>query len=277
MEEATAHIDGLAKERIRRGKLELPALPGVALELMGMMDMPLVDAQRMSQLIHRDQGLAAAVLRVVNTPAFRGASAIVSLQQAIARLGAKRLGDITLAAAVKSSVYEYGAHADLMIALWRHGLATGLFAKEIARHNRSNVESAFLCGLLHGVGRAVLLRMIARVERRCRKRMSSEGLDEFLDEESATAGAMVAREWRLPMPVRVAIVCHGDWKSAKQHRYEATLTWLAHQLARWLEDAIDAEQVHNDPAVESLNLYPDDVDALLEQAERVRDGVASMT
>ena len=39
------------------------------------------------------------------------------------------------------------------------------FAKEIARMRRANVESAFLCGLLHDIGKPVILQALADLQR----------------------------------------------------------------------------------------------------------------
>ena len=39
------------------------------------------------------------------------------------------------------------------------------YAKEIARLRRSNVEGAFLCGLLHDIGKPVLLQTLVDIQR----------------------------------------------------------------------------------------------------------------
>jgi len=45
-----------------------------------------------------------------------------------------------------------------------HAFVKGGFAKELARQKRRNVETMFLCGLLHSIGRPLVLRLIGEVQ-----------------------------------------------------------------------------------------------------------------
>ena len=65
--------------------LEVPLLPNVAAEVLSSSLDDESNAARLAELIQQDQGLASHLLRVVNSPAFRGSAEIVALQQAIAR------------------------------------------------------------------------------------------------------------------------------------------------------------------------------------------------
>ena len=49
--------------------------------------------------------------------------------------------------------------------LWAHSAAAGAWAREIARLRRMNVESAFLIGLMHDIGRPVLLQLVSDLAR----------------------------------------------------------------------------------------------------------------
>ena len=60
---------------------------------------------------------------------------------------------------MQSGVFRVPGYEPVLNQLWRHALASGAFAKEIARVRRLNVESAFLCGLLHSVGKPALLQL----------------------------------------------------------------------------------------------------------------------
>jgi HD-like signal output (HDOD) protein len=88
--DAAAALDALRGE-LDREALAMPLLPGVAAEVIASSVDEHSDAARLAELIRQDQSLASHVLRIVNSPAFRGASEIVALQQAIARLGMPRV------------------------------------------------------------------------------------------------------------------------------------------------------------------------------------------
>ena len=81
-----------------------------------------------------------------------------------------------------------------MTELWRESVITALFAQEIARLKRRNVESAYLCGLLHRVGMAVVLGRVgaAALSTACR-RMPAQVL-QFAAGHEARVGTQLAVE-----------------------------------------------------------------------------------
>src|SRR4029077_2368798 len=149
--------------RLATGELSLPMLPRVASQVVALVGSPTTDANRLSELIHRDPALAGQVLRIANSPAYMPRMPIVSLQQAVSRLGLNAVTEIAFAASVQSGVFRVPGWEPMLNQLWRHALASGAFAKEVARTRRLNVESAFLCGLLHAVGKPALLQVITDV------------------------------------------------------------------------------------------------------------------
>ena len=73
--------------RVAQGKVDLPLLPGVAMEVTNVAAQENADSRVIAELLRKDQAMAAHVLRVVSSPVYSGRTEIVSLQQAVARLG----------------------------------------------------------------------------------------------------------------------------------------------------------------------------------------------
>ncbi|MEN8165476.1 MAG: HDOD domain-containing protein, partial [Acidobacteriota bacterium] len=92
---------------------------------------------------------------VANSAAYVGAVPCSSLQQAVSRLGLQMITEIAMAVSVRGRMFGNPRCAELLAALWKHSVLTAWFTKEIARAHGHNVEVAFLCGLLHDVGKAV--------------------------------------------------------------------------------------------------------------------------
>ena len=165
---ATSPLERLEQalvHKIEKGDVELPLLPQVASQVMSLTSGPAADAAKLSALIHQDQALAAHVLRIANSPAYMPRSPVVSLQHAVAMLGINLLSEIAFTASLKTGAFQVPGHEAEVKRLWRHALASGGFAKEVARTRRVNVESAYLCGLLHGIGKPVVLRTAATLAR----------------------------------------------------------------------------------------------------------------
>jgi len=264
-------LSALLGRLIAEQRIELPILPAVALEVMAACQQQETDAQKLSAIIHRDQALAANVLRVANSAAYVGQIPCASLTQAVGRLGMQLIAEIAVAVAVKGRAFAGRTCADLFEQLWRHAVITGFFTKEIARMRRRNVESAFLCGLLHDIGKAVLLATVGKHFEDGRVELAA--IAHALQEHHATVGSQLARGWRLPPQIVEAIECHHDYDRAKTAQEAAMTVCLADMLAHFVSPTPDVQTVmasalRRHPVLLALNLYADQLDALLVRADK---------
>lgn len=258
-------------KQIAERRLELPILPTVAMEVMTACQKEETDAAKLTAVLHKDQALAANVLRVANSAAHVGQVPCGSLQQAVSRLGMQMISEIAIAVAVKGGVFASKQCQDLFAQLWRHAVMAGMFTKEIARARRRNVEIAFLSGLLHDVGKAVLL---ASAERHVRDgKVSMDDIAEALQEHHTAVGAMLARRWRMPDAIVECIEFHHDYSNAKSYQEAAMSVCLADLIAHFVSPGPTAPRVTVDaltkhPVLAALNLYPDQLQELLGKADQ---------
>ena len=265
-------------DRIDKDRIDLPVLPQVAGRVMALASDPSADAARLSVLIHQDQALAAHVLRIANSPAYMPRTPIASLQHAVAMLGVTQLSDIAVTISLKSGAVTIpGYEADIR-QIWRHALASGAYAKEIARQRRYNVESAYLCGLLHAVGKPVVLKIVTTIAADLHIPLDPSAITAFLDGYHSRVGSLIATEWALPPQVAEAIGYYGAYEQAPSHRQEAMMTCLADRLATYLliPDSFDDSTFREHSIFADLNLYPNDIDALLGLKEKVLSLVDTM-
>ena len=258
-------------QRIAAGAYKVPLLPQVASQVVTLTASANVDAGKISALIHRDPSLAGQVLRIANSAAYAPRMPIVSLQQAVARLGLNVIAEIAFAASLQSGIFKVPGHEADLKSIWRHSLASGIWGKEIARVRRANVESAFLCGLLHEVGKPALLQLLIDVARELGGTPEALWLQAHLAEHHRPLGRKVAQAWELPSPVLAAITHYVDYSQAGTLAIEAKTTCLGDRLATWITqaDAFDETSLREHPVFVDLNLYPDDVNALLAKRDVV--------
>ena len=263
--------------RLAAGNLPLPLLPRVATEIMAIVRDPEADAAALARLIHQDPALAAHVLRIANSPAFLPRTPIVSLQQAITRLGFGTLGEIALAASLQGGVFRVPGFEAELAGIWKHALATASFAREVARQRRCNVESAFLCGLLHTIGKPTILQAGIDLSAERRERPERATLAALADELHPEVGRAVGDRWGLPSVVVRAIATYRGYDSSPEAPLEPMIVWIAGRFAESLFATPDElEELRSDPAFLHLNLYPEDVDVVLGRAEAVRASVEAM-
>lgn len=273
MTSATTDLSRSFATAIAQRKLEVPPMPATASEVMVLCQQETTDAAKLSAVIHRDQTIASNVLRVANSVAYAGQVPCSSLQQACSRLGMQLITEIATAVAVRGRMFGNPRCAALLAALWKHSVLTGFYCKEIARLRRRNVEIAFLCGLLHDVGKAVLLNNVDRAMGRDGLDVPDEDVLAAVHEHHVAAGALLAREWKLSEQLVEAIECHHDHGSAKRFQDLAmTVAYadvMSHHIApSVLQTPATEEQLRAHPVLVGLNLYTDHVSELFRMKDR---------
>jgi putative nucleotidyltransferase with HDIG domain len=251
-------------ERIAARALELPLLPDVAAQVIALSTSDESDARELAEVIRRDGPMSAHILRLANSPLFRPRTPIVSLQQALSRLGMTQIRQIAFAVSCKQRVFRARGYEPEVRVSFRHSFAAGLAAQELARARRWNVEEAFLAGLLHDVGRPVLLQAIVDMHGNNRM-LNRQAVLTVVAELHAQVGGMLAQKWSLPARVAEAIAFHHDPHAAKLAPQLSILISFADDIPACDEeqtpDAAAALLKH--PLLPHLNLYPDEVTAII--------------
>jgi HD-like signal output (HDOD) protein len=230
--------------------LELPPLPQVAIEAANLAADAGGGAVGLAQLIQRDVALASQVMRVANSSLYARRAPIVSLHQAIAWLGVDAIRNIALAFAVRAQLFGASTFEPQLRALWRESVSVACFAQEIARTKRRNVETAYLCGLLHRVGLAVILWRLGRASLDAGVSVESDSMESFVGGFEGQVGAQLARAWNLPEPVAAAILWFRSPAKATHSRLEVPK-----------------------PLLNELGFYPVEVGRLLERRDDIRASV----
>ena len=303
----------MLEQKIMEGELQLPVLPVVVMEVVQLTHSSDSSASHLSDLIHRDQALAGHVLRIANSALYLPSVRIVSLQQAISRLGMRIIGEIAISLSVKEIAFDVRGYENEVAFLWRHAAAAGGFAREIARHLRMSVESALLCGLLQNVGKPILLRLVRDTSEQLGASIEKESLLDMVEEYHTVVGSQMAGAWGLPDVVTTTIHFHHDPASAPKYRDETRIAALADVLAAHLlatdsaaleshrslggpdgADPGDAVAPGESEVVESaeetadrlvrtypdfaeLGMYPEDVVQLLSLSDQIRETVETFS
>ena len=201
-------LDTRISARIAAGQLTVPVLPTVASEVLGLVADPLARLDTLVGSIHADPALAGHVIKYANSPLVRSGAVIVSLDQAIMRLGMRAVGNVAMAACMGPRLFRAPLYAGLIDESWEESRATAIWARELARECGEDADSAFLRGLLHQVGRPVVLQMVQdALGASPQDAPGAELVRELLDRHAAAAGLGVAQRWNLPEPITETIRC----------------------------------------------------------------------
>ena len=270
--DAAQQLEHELRARAGQGKLELPILPEAAQAVMLATSREDTDAKALSELVRKDAAFAAHLLRLANSAAYAPRSPLVSLQQAVSRLGQRTIREIALIISCKTRAFQVKGHEVEVRALFKHSLAAGLFAQEVARLRRLNVEDAFLGGLLHDVGRPALIQAAIDTSAELGLPTPTQGdLDTLSDALHEELAETLIRAWGLSPKLAGAIRHHHHPAEAGDLAASASLLQLADDIAHHLmplrEVTLDA--LHTHPALSVVNLYPEDLDALLARGPEI--------
>jgi len=231
----------LLRKRVER--LEgLPTLPSVASTLVSLTQSPQTSATQVGELISQDQALTSRVLKLVNSAYYGFPKQITTVNHAVVILGFNRVKNIVLAASIFGLKGQRLPQRFNAPGLWQHSLGAAVAARTAAREfGRGDSEEAFVCGLLHDVGKLVLAqvapadydRCLAGAEERDELILITER--EILGADHAEVGSWLAEQWRLPPAVVSAVCRHHTPTASRKDRDAAWVTHLGDILARALQ------------------------------------------
>jgi putative nucleotidyltransferase with HDIG domain len=209
---------------------------------------------------------------MANSALYAPSVPIVSIPQALSRLGREAVRQMALIVATQTAVFRVDGHKEVVRAMFRQAFASALYAQEIARLRRWNVEEAFLCGLFHDIARPVLLQALVDLCRAERCAFDAADAATLIDGHHEPLGATIVASWSQPSRVAMAIRFHHDPAAAGEHARAAHLVALADTLAQLAVDP-KATLPEGHPALEPLGLYPEDVQALVARRTQIAAAV----
>ena len=161
------------------------------------------DLRTIEKLISSDQGLTTQVLRTANSAFFRGLSKANSIREAIIRLGTNEVGNIVTLCTQQIHYRSLDPFIfDLMKRLWQHSVGCAIGSQWLARQLKFQtlVTEAFTAGLLHDVGKLLILKVIEVLLRSksISVRPSESFILEALDSLHTEQGWHLSQKWNLP-------------------------------------------------------------------------------
>ena len=266
-------------KRLLAGAVKVPMMPQVAMRVMALTTNPNTDISELSELIHHDPSLAVRVLQVANSAAYGGSETTTSLNDAVCRLGISTLGEVILSVSLHAGVFRVPGFEPEVNQLWRHSVASGYFAKEIGRCNRGDGDTLFLCGLLHSIGKPVILQLIADLRKAHNFSLKPGFLETLLDEYHLTLSSCMAAQWSLPKSVQMACAHYHNPATAPECGADAAATYLADLLASWLTspNEIDAASLQQDSVLQSMSMGAEGIERILARKEVIQSQVAALS
>ncbi len=224
---------------------ELPPLPQVATRVIRITADSDTSTDQLQNLIRTDQALASQILKVANSAMFGRMREVTTLTQAILTLGFSTTRSVVLASSVKN-LFTRGPVGMQERILWEHALVAALTGSAFSKAMRFPIaEEVFLAGLMHDIGKSVMVLKFPESYSALLRRLQEEGgdglgmeLDTFGFDHAMVGEALLA-SWNLAEGLEAVARWHHDpLQAAMEHQRLVALVALGNQMASDLQVGI---------------------------------------
>mgnify|MGYP006421209723 CR=1 FL=1 len=181
---------------IDEDRVTLPTLPEVALKVRDIAESPDSAIQDLVQTISNDAAMSARVIKVVNSPLFRGSREINSLTMAVSRLGMDYTSNLAMGLAMEQMFQATSDMIDQRLrSVWQHSTEIAGVAQVLAQHYTNlRAGQATLGALISQIGTLPILRFVEDNDIQINNAM----LDNLLDELHPKIGDRILQRWDFP-------------------------------------------------------------------------------
>lgn len=223
--------------RLKRGEVNLPSYPNINVKFREMINKGASVAE-VTDLLKKDMVISSKLLSMSNSAYYRGFEETRNLGQAISRLGlsvTKNCVEIIS----NRSLYTAASkkYNDFLKNLWEHSLSCAYASEFISRLLQlKKPDEVFTMGLLHDIGKLMLLQIVAELETRD---IFGDGVDrmellEIMDMHHGNFGAFLLKKWKFPEEYSIICKYHDKLEEADHITKELLVIHAANLLVKTL-------------------------------------------
>ena len=286
---SVADIDRELDQARKQGPLRdmaIPPCPELLIALRREMERADPDPGEIARIAASDVAMAASLLRTANSPLYARARSADTVAQAIAMLGMAPSVGLLTGFLVRNSIRS---NSPLLEHFWetstRRALAMGYVARQLYG---VDADVAQTCGLFCHVGMPILMMgvkgyagtLAEALARQDRSFTETENAAHHTDH--AVVGAIVAKTWRLPQVISVAVRLHHDFTifADEQVPHDARTLVAVALIAEYLvarHEGIEEQQEwarHGSACMAYIKVSEEEVESWVDTLHPLFEGVA---
>lgn len=228
-------------------KLSIPTIPAVIAKVTALVADEDTGAAEIGAVVAEDAPLAAKVLRIANSAYYGLSTQCLSTEHASTVLGVRVLRNIvTQIAVIEEFAHLQGEAGFDVEGLWRHSALTGHASAKMARLAKTPIglapDELYVCGLLHDVGKIVMLDGMRDAYAAVLKRSKEQNRaihtveSEDLGFNHTDVGAIVCKRWGLPTAVTSAVQYHHGPAEVYEKDPNVRVVSYSNLLVSWITD-----------------------------------------
>ncbi len=229
----------------------LPSLPRLYLEFLNEIRRNSPSTERLSEIISQDIGLCSKLLQLVNSAFFGLPRKVDQVEEALLYLGLENVRALVLSIQVFGLFDQVSVRTFSAEALWEHSFRVGVLARNIASFEKrptDEIETTFTAGLLHDVGKLVLVTGVPRAWQESLEAAATKHIPLWQAERNrlaahhAEVGAALFALWGISDPVVEAVAFHHEPELCGARSFSPlTAVHAANELARCGQAAVASD------------------------------------
>ncbi|MBU0970511.1 MAG: HDOD domain-containing protein [Proteobacteria bacterium] len=190
-------------EKIKQSN-HLPQIPQVMMALVKACGNDRSNSEELTRIISADPSLSSKLLQIISSPYVNLPKEVSTIKTAVVYLGLDTIRNIAISSSAMHFFSLSGNLPDFDIArFWYHSYKCGIIARKIAFENKNgDPDEFFLAGLLHDIGRLVLMQTFpeeyqAILERSVSEEQMARAEMDAFGMDTAQVSAWLFGQWNL--------------------------------------------------------------------------------
>jgi|GEM_PF-466302 len=263
----------------KRGEISLPSPPQIGVKFKEMVSNG-ANLQDIAGLLRQDAAVSSKLISISNSAFYRGVAENKNLDQAVGRLGLTTTKQYVDAITNRSLYYTNNKDMKHLIErLWEHSLASAYASQITCQVLHTKVsEDPFTLGLLHDIGRLVLLQAVGELQlkKKLGDGIDDEDLSETIDQNHGKFGAALLKRWKFSNEYITASSYHDDLSGANPVSKDLMVVHFGNLLARSLGYSVHFVNDVDLEDTESARLLKAEPDQISRIRDRVEDHMREM-
>ena len=202
MEKDQSFLEIIA-DYVESDRVTLPPFDKTALRIQQEIQKEDVKISKIEKLIIADPAMSSQILKVGNSAFFRGLSKVMTIREAIIRLGLDEITRMVLILTQKNLYHTKNTFIkNYRNILWQHALVCALTSQWVAREAgfEEVTQEVFFASLMHDIGKLFLITVIEKIKgsKEAPFIPSKAVINEIIKGQHAEQGYNLLKKWNIP-------------------------------------------------------------------------------
>ncbi len=237
-------------QSLQSNQLVLPTIPDVSFKIRRAINDEKANSSKIARVVQIDPSITARLIKIANSPLYRGRKPIESCPEALTRLGLNAVQNIVTAFSMKS---VFNAKSRLihheMVELWRHSSYVAAISAVIAHKIPGfDPDRAMLAGLIHDIG---VVPVLVHAENHLDIISRSEDIADAIGQLRVDIGVEIIRQWGFPDDFEEVVINAENW----YRNNNAPLDYSDIVMIAQLHSYIGTDDIKKTPKLNELPIY----------------------